>query len=372
MHKKNAQKSEVKQTLNTSSEYSLNPFFDLSHDLLCIAGFDGYFRRINPAVCKVLGYSEEELMAKPITYFQHPDDREITRRTREPILNGKALTNFENRYITKNGDIVWLAWTSIPVMEEELVYAIAKNITHKKQHEAERNRLLSELSKSNSILTHLNYSTSHDLRAPVSNLISIFSLLEDTHIKDEETRQLIDLLRRSADSLKETLDNHVDGIKRQDQQYIQLEDVNIPEVIHRTKQRLDSLIRDSKATFNIDMSTFDTVRFNTKYLESIFLNLISNSIKYAHPERNPEITIKTEISEDKKAMIFSDNGLGFDSVLQKDKVFGLNETFHQNKDSKGIGLYLVYNHVTNLGGRISVESKVDVGTTFVITFNSPR
>ena len=77
----------------TQTDYPLAPFFNLSHDLLCIAGFDGYFRRVNPAVCKVLGYTEEELLAKPINHFQHPDDKEITRRTREPILYGKPLHN---------------------------------------------------------------------------------------------------------------------------------------------------------------------------------------------------------------------------------------------------------------------------------------
>ncbi|MEX0638943.1 MAG: PAS domain S-box protein, partial [Balneolaceae bacterium] len=85
------------------TDYSLGPFFDLSHDLLCIAGFDGFFRRINPAVCQVLGYTEEELLSRPISSFQHPDDKEITHKYREPILYGKPLTHFENRYITKRG-----------------------------------------------------------------------------------------------------------------------------------------------------------------------------------------------------------------------------------------------------------------------------
>jgi PAS domain S-box-containing protein len=350
------------------TDYSLDPFFDLSHDLLCIAGFDGYFRRVNPAVCKVLGYSEEELLAKPISHFQHPDDKEITRRTRDPILHGKPLTHFENRYITKKGDIVWFAWTSIPVEDTELIYAIAKNITHKKQHEAERNRLLSELSENNSRLTQLNYTTSHDLRAPVGNLISIFSLLDVSQITDEQTRQLIKMLKGSADHLKETLDNYVDGLKSQDLRFVDLVDVKIMDVIDNIKQTIASLIKDSDTTFRIDLNAFESVHFNPAYLESIFLNLISNSIKYSHPERDPVITIQTGITDGKKKLIFSDNGIGFDSEKQKDNVFGLNQTFHENRDSKGIGLYLVYNHITNLGGKITVNSKVDVGTTFEITF----
>ncbi|WP_322572632.1 PAS domain-containing sensor histidine kinase [Rhodohalobacter sp.] len=350
------------------TDYSLSPFFDLSHDLLCIAGFDGYFKRVNPAVCNVLGYSEEELLSKPIHHFQHPDDKEITRRTREPILYGKPLTNFENRYITKQGSVVWFAWTSIPVGDDELIYAIAKNITHKKKHEEERNQLLSELSRNNSRLKQLNYTTSHDLRAPVGNLISIFSLMDVSHIRDEETRLFIKMLKESAENLKMTLDDYLDGLKNQDSGAIELVDTGIINVIDSIRYTLDSLIKESSTTFRIDLSDFESVMFNPKYLESIFLNLITNSIKYAHPERNPVITIKTEITNGKKRLTFSDNGIGFDSDKEKENVFGLNQTFHENRDSKGIGLYLVYNHITNLGGRITVDSKVDEGTTFVITF----
>ncbi|MCC5914589.1 MAG: PAS domain S-box protein [Balneolaceae bacterium] len=360
--------SENSTALEAQTNYSLAPFFDLSHDLLCIAGFDGYFRRVNPAVCEVLGYSEEELLSKPISHFQHPDDKEITRRTREPILHGKPLTNFENRYITKKGEVVWFSWTSIPVNDEELIYAIAKNVTHKKKQEAERNQLLSESSKNNSRLTQLNYNTSHDLRAPVGNLISIFSLMDISHITDEQTRVFIGMLKKSADNLKVTLDNYVDSLKSQDSRFIGLVDTKIMDVIDTIRLTIDSLIKDSKTTFRIDLDAYDSVNFNPKYLESIFLNLITNSIKYAHPDRDPVITIKTRFADGKKRLIFSDNGIGFDSEKQKENVFGLNQTFHENRDSKGIGLYLVYNHITNLGGRITVESIVDQGTTFELTF----
>lgn len=354
--------------LEIQTDYSLVPFFELSHDLLCIAGFDGYFKRVNPAICKVLGYTEEELLSRPISYFQHPDDKGITQKYREPILYGKPLKNFENRYITKRGDIVWFAWTSIPVKEEELVYAIAKNVTHKKKQEEERNRLLTELSKTNKRLKQLNYTTSHDLRAPVSNLLAIFSLIDISHINNEETREFIELLKKSAENLKTTLDNYVDDLKLQDSQSINLTDVKFMDTIDSIRLTLDSLIKDSNTSFQIDLSAFESVKFNPGYLESIFLNLITNSIKYAHPDRDPFVTIKTEISDGKKQLIFSDNGIGFDSEKQKDKVFGLNQTFHEHSDSKGIGLYLVYNHISSLGGKITVNSKVNEGTTFTITF----
>ncbi|MEX0845068.1 MAG: PAS domain-containing sensor histidine kinase [Balneolaceae bacterium] len=355
---------------DNNSEYSLLPFFDLSSDLLCIAGFDGYFKRVNPAICKVLGHTEEELLSNPISNFQHPEDKEITQKYREPILYGKPLTNFENRYITKQGEIVWFAWTSIPVRDKELIYAIAKNITHKKKHEDERNKLLSELSKTNSRLKQLNYTTSHDLRAPVSNLLAIFSLMDISHINNEETREFIELLKKSTENLKKTLDNYVDDLKSQDSHSINLVDINFIDVIDSIRLTLDSLIKESNTSFQIDLSAFESVKFNQGYLESIFLNLITNSIKYSHPNRDPIITIKTEISDGKKLLKFADNGIGFDSEKQKDNVFGLNQTFHEHRDSKGIGLYLVYNHITSMGGDITVNSKVDEGTTFILSFKS--
>lgn len=109
-----------------TSYFNLEHFFELSADLFCIAGYDGYFRKINSAVSKVLGYTEDELMAVPISSFIHPDDRQITARYRNELINGEPLLHFENRYVTKTGDIIWLSWTSMPVPEEELVYAIAK------------------------------------------------------------------------------------------------------------------------------------------------------------------------------------------------------------------------------------------------------
>jgi PAS domain S-box-containing protein len=126
-------------------KYNLECFFELSPDLLCVAGYDGYFKKINPAVSKTLGYTDEELFAQPINSFIYADDKEMTASKRHLITKGIPLLNFENRYVTKTGEIVWLTWTSMPIKAEKLVFAIAKNITHKKKLE-EYQRLLHLLS----------------------------------------------------------------------------------------------------------------------------------------------------------------------------------------------------------------------------------
>jgi PAS domain S-box-containing protein len=111
--------------------------FEMTPDLVCLAGIDGYFIDINPAVPATLGYSREELFARPIFDFLHPDDLEGTSYTRNKMLEGQALLNYQNRYIAKSGKIVWLEWTSVFLPGKEIIFAIAKNITARKQIEQE-------------------------------------------------------------------------------------------------------------------------------------------------------------------------------------------------------------------------------------------
>lgn len=115
----------------------LTPFFDLTPDLVFVAGKDGYFKRVNKASIEKFGYSEEELFTRPISDFIHPEDRSLTRAEREKLLTGNPLVNFQNRYITKDGKEIWLEWTSIYLPDQELVFAIAKDVTVRKTAELE-------------------------------------------------------------------------------------------------------------------------------------------------------------------------------------------------------------------------------------------
>ena len=352
------------------TELPLEPFFELSHDFLCIAGYDGFFRKVNPAFQSLLGYSEKELMSRPISDFIYQEDKETTARFRESLLKNIPLLNFENRYATKEGEIVWLSWTSVAIPDEKLVYAIAKNITHIKKLDQERNLLLTDLTKINSDLKQFTYTNSHDLRSPVSNLLAVFELLDTTNIKDEETLNLLEILRLSAESLKDTLNQYVDTLIARDQQNVSIATLNLQEAFNVTRQAINSLIKNSNATFFIDFSEVGEVSFNKNYLESIFLNLITNSIKYAKPDVKPVIKIVSKKGNGCNLLIYSDNGLGFDMQKVKDKIFGFNQKFHNHIDSKGIGLYLVYNHIRSLGGNINVESAPNEGTTFTISFKA--
>lgn len=348
--------------------YKFEHFFELSPDLLCIAGFDGYFKRINPAVSRLLGYTNEELMSRPIAEMVHPEDRYLTIISQQTTRMNGPLLNFENRYLTKTGNTVWLSWTSMPFKEDQLIYAIAKNITHKKKLEEERNQQLANLTKVNKDLKQLSYTTSHDLRSPIGNLLSLIKLIDYDKITDPDNLKYLNFIKQSAENISQTVNDSVDVLIQKDELNVKIEKVNLQEHLNNVLGSIQSLLQSSKVTIKADFSELDTIKFNKAYLESIFLNLITNSIKYARPDLLPEIIIQSKRINDQNQLIISDNGLGFDVEKVKEKVFGLHQTFHNAEDSKGIGLYLVYNHINSLGGRITLESKVNEGATFTLFF----
>lgn len=135
-------RKKAEKSLKTSDR-----IFNHSLDMLCIAGFDGYFKVLNPAWSRTLGYSTEELLAKPWNDFVHPDDIEATNNTKSKIVDGQEVYQFENRYICKDGAVKWLAWNSFPYPDENIMFGVARDITEKKKIDKEleisKNKLLS-------------------------------------------------------------------------------------------------------------------------------------------------------------------------------------------------------------------------------------
>jgi PAS domain S-box-containing protein len=158
----------------------------MTPDLVCIAGKDGYFRKINRAVVEKLGYTEQELMSQPVSTFMHPDDRQQTLRQREELLAGKNLVNFRNRYLTKSGATIWLEWTSIYFPDNEEVFAIAKEVTERKKLEVE---IEEAYKKFKSLATHFKSSMEEDRKY----------LARELH---EELAQLASVLKTDIDYVR--------------------------------------------------------------------------------------------------------------------------------------------------------------------------
>jgi PAS domain S-box-containing protein len=118
--------------------------FELSPDMLCICGFDGKFKRLNPAWFECVGYTEAEMIARPFLDFVHPDDFEPTANVAAQLFGGERVVHFENRYIHKDGSVRWLLWAAAPPRgNEQVVYAAARDNTVHKENAALRNRAAS-------------------------------------------------------------------------------------------------------------------------------------------------------------------------------------------------------------------------------------
>jgi PAS domain S-box-containing protein len=153
------------------AEEERDRLFEFSLDLLGIVGLDGYFKRVNPAFEETLGYSSEELLAKSFIEFVHPEDRAATMRELESLGRGVRTVYFENRYIRKDGSQVWLEWKAVPVVEEDLIYATARDVTERKRAEA-------ALRRRDAILSAVAFAAERFLKVAVSWEESIAEALE--------------------------------------------------------------------------------------------------------------------------------------------------------------------------------------------------
>jgi len=141
------------RTVMTSGPIDTNPFeledrfFDLSIDMLCMLDYNGHFRRLSPSWERTLGFTREELMARPFIEFVHPDDRERTLKQNEAVRAGGQALGFENRYLCKDGSFRWFRWNAAPDGLWSIIYSVARDVTASKQAEEERERLVGELQR---------------------------------------------------------------------------------------------------------------------------------------------------------------------------------------------------------------------------------
>ena len=221
------------------------------------------------------------------------------------------------------------------------------------------------LKNKNRQLSSFAHIVSHNLRAPVSNLIVLKDFYkENTDLKDKA--MLFCKVETVIDRLNETLNELIDSLKIQGNKDITNDAVIFDTVFAQTLAILDIQILDSKAVVTANFCEAPTIEYPKLYMESILLNLLSNAIRYRAVDRIAQIHFSTEIINNEIVLIATDNGLGIDLKKYGHKLFGLNNTFHRHPDSKGVGLFMTKTQIEAVGGSITVESEVDKGTTFKI------
>ena len=331
---------------------------------------------VNPAFSIMSGYESDEIIGKSPDLFNSPnsDINEL-----EKLL--KAIKNKEECLIetisyTKNKEEYWVRFSMIPIYnsDNELSHwiSIQRDITEEKKQEKEKEQLIRELTQNNKDLKQFSYITSHNLRAPLSNLTGLLNLIEDIPIENQELKEILSGFNKSTHLLNDTINDLVKVIIIKDNPSIKKEEVLIKEIFENVFSQLNFQIELYRPIIKLNFEKVSIININKAYIESILLNLLTNSIKYKSENRKLKITVTTDQIDDTVVLIFKDNGIGIDLARNRDKVFGLYQRFHNYPDSKGLGLYLVKSQVETMGGTIDIESEVNKGTTFTLTFKNKQ
>lgn len=329
---------------------------------------------VNPAFTNMTGYKPEEVINNSLGLLRGPNTEIAVLKRIIEIIKNKQEALLEIRCYKKDKTEFWLRFTMIPIYnsENELSHwvSIQRDVTTEKNQEKEKEQLIKELTQNNKDLKQFSYITSHNLRAPMSNLIGLLDLIEDITIENPELNEIINGFNKSTHLLNDTIDDLTKIMIIKDNTSIEKENISLKDVFENVFNQLTNQIEKHKPILKLNLENVSVLNTNKAYLESILLNLLTNSLKYKSNERTLKITITAQQIENTVELKFKDNGIGIDLDKNKDKIFGLYQRFHDYPDSKGLGLYLVKSQVEAMKGTIGIQSKVNKGTTITLTFKN--
>lgn len=279
--------------------------------------------------------------------------------------------NLEAELITAKGNHKWVKIIGEPVKNESDEVIRRKisiqDITDTKKKQLELQESSKIIADRNGRLTNFAHIVSHNMRAHTSNIRSLVELIKN-ETNEEIKQELFILLQNVSDAISETLEDLSEIAYKQTETGNVKSNVSFEQVFDSVIKILSADIFKTETLIEVDFSNCPYVEYVPAYLESIMLNLISNSIKYKHPERHALIEIETTREHGRPVLKVSDNGMGIDMKRCGNKIFNLYQTFHNHPNAKGIGLYITRNQIESMGGSIEVESIEGEGATFKIIF----
>jgi PAS domain S-box-containing protein len=352
-------------------------FFDLSRDLICLATFDGYFKTLNTAWERTLGFSREELMARPFLEFIHPDDVPASQAEVKRLAEGMETVNFENRFRCQDGTWRWFLWNARAAMPEQLIYATGRDITARKQAQEQIAQLHADLQKratqlemTNQELEAFSYSVSHDLRAPLRHIDGFVKLLtrQAGEKLDERGRRYLNIIADSARQMGMLIDDLL-VFSRMSRTELRQATLSLDALVHEAIHGLQS--ETNGRSIHWEIASLPEVEADPAMLRQVWVNLIANAVKYSRPRNPAEIEIGCQTDKGEFVFFVRDNGVGFD-MQYAHKLFGVFQRLHRAEEFEGtgIGLANVRRIIHRHGGRTWAEGKPDGGATFF--FSLPK
>src|SRR5678815_2118159 len=347
-------------------------FFALSMDMLCIVHLDGRFQRVNLAFQKVLGFSEEELLAMDIFQLIHPDDLGKTISEYEGLAAGEPVTHMENRLRTKDETYKWVAWSYFPVPEDGLAFGVGRDMTELRQiHEVLRLRA-QELEDANRVKDEFLATMSHELRTPLTSILGWSRLLQSNQLGEKEKERAVQVIQRNAEAQSRLIEDLLDVSRIiTGKLKIEFQPVSFASITEAVINSLGPAIdaKQVKLETEIDPAA-GPILGDPARLQQIVTNLLSNAIKFT--PSGGSICVHLERYDSHVRLVARDTGVG----IAAEHLPHIFERFRQVDSSNvrahgglGLGLAIVDYLVRQQGGTVSANSEgPGQGATFTVEF----
>ena len=364
-------------TARKQSENQLNSFFELSLDLMCIPSADGYFKRVNTAFTRVLGWTVEEMQARPFLDFVHPDDQAATRGAASQVATGEKLISFENRYLHKDGSWRDLSWNVLP-QENGLMFATARDVTDSKGAEQAIIAAKNAAEQANRAKDSFLAIMSHEIRTPLGGMLGMLELLSLSPL-DNEQGDTLQAARDSGYALLQILNDVLDWSKIEDEKLeLSPQPTSIARVMTAVTNTYSYIASVHKVTLaqQVDPRLSPVLMIDSQKLSQVLNNFVSNAIKFSPGgcvDVRAELIDRREGAEQVRFSV-SDTGIGIAPEIQKH----LFQPYRQaDADTTrlyggtGLGLAICRRLADLMDGHIDMASNPGRGSTFSFTLTLP-
>ncbi len=349
-------------------------YLDMAGSILLVIDRDQKITMINKKGLEIIGtIHEEEIIGKnAFDYFSSPKEIKALKEGFEKVMTGEVgLTEYyERKVLSVNGEERIVGWHN-SLLEDRSgkvigVLSSGDDVTEKKFREKALKETVIKLEKSNEQLEGFAYMATHDLRAPVANLIALLNLYNKEQPEDEENKFIFKKFEESVKILNNTLSDLIDIVAVNKNKFDEKIDINIEETLKDVMESVKEDINKSGIEIKYDFSKCKEVSYPASQFRSILINMLTNAIKYRSQEKKSEVTITSSKEIGFIRLDFRDNGMGLDLKKYGNKLFQMNKRFHAGTEGKGVGLFIIKSQVEAMGGKVMVESEPGMGTTFSI------